>query len=103
MNADGYSIAVAQGELDADEFVVLEANGRAQLAGGEAAAAAHTLQAALELWRGAALAEFATEPWAAAAASALEEQRVTAVEQRIEAELGLGASDHVGLEPVACR
>jgi len=48
------------------------------------------LREALALWRGPALADFAYEPFAQAAASRLEESRLAAVEDRIDAELALG-------------
>jgi predicted ATPase/DNA-binding SARP family transcriptional activator len=52
--------------------------------------AAETLQEALSLWRGRALAEFEREPFARAERLRLEELRLEALEQRIEAELALG-------------
>jgi DNA-binding SARP family transcriptional activator len=51
---------------------------------------ASLLGEALRLWRGQPLAEFRDEPFAAAAARRLEELRLGALEQRIEAELELG-------------
>ena len=54
------------------------------------ASAAGSLRAALELWRGPALADFAYEPFAQAEIARLEELRLTALERRIEADLALG-------------
>ena len=48
------------------------------------------LSAALALWRGPALADFAYEPFAQRAITALEELRTQAIEDRIEADLALG-------------
>lgn len=48
------------------------------------------LSAALTLWRGPALADFTYEPFAQRAISALEELRIQAMEDRIEADLALG-------------
>lgn len=50
------------------------------------------LSAALDLWRGPALADFTYEPFAQHAISALEELRTGAIEARIEADLALGRS-----------
>jgi DNA-binding SARP family transcriptional activator len=52
--------------------------------------AADLLRQALALWRGPALAEVADEPFAHAEARRLEELRLAAVEERIDAELALG-------------
>ncbi|MBA2575261.1 MAG: AfsR/SARP family transcriptional regulator [Euzebyaceae bacterium] len=56
------------------------------------AAAAHAgaRRRGLALWRGAALGELASEPFAHLAAARLEEARLTAVEGRVEAGLALG-------------
>ena len=48
------------------------------------------LRAALALWRGSPYAEIAGEPWARAECGRLEELRLAATEDRIEAELALG-------------
>ena len=54
------------------------------------ASRAKVLERALALWRGPALLEFRNEPFARAAVRRLDELRVAAVEQRIDAELELG-------------
>ena len=56
------------------------------------AGAAARLREALALWRGPALADFAYESFASAEAGRLEELRLRALEQRIEADLALGRS-----------
>ena len=48
------------------------------------------LREALKLWRGPPLAEFAYEPFAQAAIAHLEELRLAAIEDRVEADLALG-------------
>ena len=53
-------------------------------------AAAALLRAALSLWRGEPLADFTFEPFAQSEISRLTELRLTALEDRIEAELALG-------------
>jgi DNA-binding SARP family transcriptional activator len=60
-----------------------------ELDAGDAAAAAELLREALALWRGPALAVI-SEPFAPVEAARLEELRVAALEDRIEADLGLG-------------
>jgi DNA-binding SARP family transcriptional activator len=86
----GYSLRVDEGELDLDRFERLVGEGRERLGAGDAEAAADRLEQALGLWRGPAFAEFGSEPFAREAAARLEEARLAAVEQRIEADLALG-------------
>src|SRR5438552_90027 len=57
---------------------------------GAATAAAETLRSALALWRGPALADLAWEPFAQGEIVRLEELRVAALEDRIDADLALG-------------
>ena len=93
--APGYELRVADGELDLDRFDALVRTGREQLAAGDAAAAASTLRDALALWRGPALQEFRSEPFAGGAAARLEELRLGALEDRLQAELDAGAAADV--------
>ena len=95
--APGYSLRVEDGELDLDRFERLAREGREQLAAGDAAAAAAVLTEALALWRGPAFAEFAAEPFARDAGPRLDDARLAALEDRIDAELALGRDD--GLVP----
>src|SRR5215203_2514446 len=85
----GYLLEVAPEAVDLLRFERLRKEGREALAGGDAVTAAERLTAACALWRGPALAEF-SEPFAAAAAAYLDELRLVAVEDRVEAELALG-------------
>ncbi len=87
----GYRLAVAPEQVDAVRFEALGAEGRRALAGGDAARAKQRLCSALGLWRGEPLAEFAYEPFAQAAIARLQEARLAALEDRIEADLALGA------------
>jgi len=82
----GYLLRVGPGELDLERFTLLleEADGA------EPAAAAEKLREALALWRGPALADFAYEPFAQAASGRMDELRLAALEQRVEADLILG-------------
>jgi DNA-binding SARP family transcriptional activator/ABC-type branched-subunit amino acid transport system substrate-binding protein len=86
----GYALEVQPGELDREEFERLLAEGRAALRDGNQERAAATLRQALGLWRGPALADFAYESFAQNEIARLEELRLGALEERIEADLRLG-------------
>jgi len=86
-----YRLAVAPEQVDAVRFEALRAEGRRALASGDAARAKERLCSALGLWRGEPLAEFAYEPFAQAAIARLQDARLAALEDRIEADLALGA------------
>ena len=81
--------AIEPGTLDLDRFAALREAGRAALASGATPTAAEQLREALQLWRGAALAEF-SEPFARVEASRLEELQLACLEDRIEADIALG-------------
>ena len=85
----GYQLELEPAQVDAGRFEALLRRGRDALAGGDPRAAAAALAEALGLWRGPALAEF-SEPFAAAEAPRLEELRLAAWEERIDADLALG-------------
>ncbi len=72
----GYALRVDADELDVERFERLLSSGRPA--------------DALALWRGAALADLAYEPFAEAEAARLEERRLAAVEARIDADLDRG-------------
>jgi DNA-binding SARP family transcriptional activator/streptogramin lyase len=80
----GYRLRIDAGRIDARRFerLVAEARGRDD--------AADRLRRALALWRGPALAEVADEPFAHTEARRLEESRLAALEERIDADLVLG-------------
>ena len=86
----GYRLRVDPGELDLERFEHLVEEGRRELAVGRAASAAEVVREALSLWRGAPLAELSNEPFAAVEIARLEEQRIAALELRIEAGLAAG-------------
>lgn len=90
--APGYMVAVEEGELDLHRFERGVAKARAALEAGQARQAADGFRGALSLWRGPALAEFGSEPFAQVEAARLEDLRIYAVEGRLEAELAFG--DH---------
>ena len=91
----GYVLRVEQDQVDTGRFETLVAEGRVALREGEPDAAAERLGEALALWRGPALAEFADEPFAQAEAARLDELRLSALEDRIEAELAQGRHGEV--------
>ena len=91
----GYELRVDEEELDVARFESLAAAAREQLSTGNARAAAAGLREALELWRGPALREFRAEPFAELAAARLEDQRLAAVEDRLQAELDTGEAARV--------
>src|SRR5918992_875433 len=91
----GYELRLDPGRLDAHRFERLVAEGRSDLAGGQAGRAVSTLERALSLWRGAPLAELAYEPFAHREIARLDDLRVAALEQLIEAKLALGAHAEV--------
>ena len=84
--APGYVLYVDPGELDLTRFEQLVADAR----GAPPASAAGKLSEALALWRGAPLADLAYEQFAQAEIARLEEMHLTALEQRLDADLALG-------------
>jgi DNA-binding SARP family transcriptional activator len=72
----GYALRVRPDEFDLTQF--------------EQAVAARRYAEALDLWRGPALADLLFEPSAQHEAERLEERRLHALEERLEAELGAG-------------
>lgn len=86
----GYRLVIEPDELDASRFERLAAEGRAALAEGHPEVASARLGQALALWRGPALAEFAEEAFASGEAARLEQLRLSALEDRILADLDLG-------------
>jgi predicted ATPase len=85
-----YRLVAEPDAVDLFQFVRLSEEGRMALAAGDATGAADTLRAALELWRGPPLADLAWEPFALAEIARLDELRLAALEDRIDADLALG-------------
>ncbi|MGH3031492.1 MAG: BTAD domain-containing putative transcriptional regulator [Gaiellaceae bacterium] len=88
--APGYALELQPEELDLRCFERLSSEGASALAGGNAERAAGLLHEALSLWRGPPLADLAYEAFVQTEALRLEELRLAALEQRIEADLALG-------------
>jgi DNA-binding SARP family transcriptional activator len=87
----GYVLTVEAQSFDLRRFEERAAAGRELLAHGDAAGARRALAEALTLWRGAPLPELASDPFARPDIARLEELRLAATEDRIEADLALGA------------
>jgi len=87
----GYLLQVDPLALDAARFEALVQQGRELARGGGHAQAAATLRAALSLWRGPALVDVLDAPGFQAEATRLEEARLTALEERVDADLACGA------------
>ena len=82
----GYRIRVRPGELDRDRFRTLVDSAR----GADASQRAEKLRHALALWRGPPLADFTFESFAQPHIAQLEELRLVALEERVQADLELG-------------
>ena len=86
----GYSLQVAQDDLDLTRFEALHRAGKGAYERGDFATASSLLHEGLSLWSGVALSGIPHGYTLSAAAVRLEEQRMTALEQRITADLRLG-------------
>jgi DNA-binding SARP family transcriptional activator len=88
--AGGYRLRVAPGERDIDWFDELVTTARGAVVATDYAAAMQALTEALGLWRGPAWADQLDHPAVRADAERLEEQRLGALESRLETELAIG-------------
>jgi len=86
----GYVLAADAVDLDLRRFEQLVADARAALGADRPEAASRTAAAALGLWRGPPLSEFAYQSFAQAPIARLEELRLAALEVKLEAELARG-------------
>jgi DNA-binding SARP family transcriptional activator len=93
--APGYALAIDPDQLDAVRFEALLASGRAELVDGHPQAAAELIEQALALWRGPVLADLADEPFVRIEDARLEELRLSAREELIEAKLATGRHTEV--------
>lgn len=82
----GYLLAVEPDAVDANRFKRLVDQARAEPAEARSA----LLADALALWRGPPLADFTYQPFAQRAITALEEARLIAIEERVDADLAIG-------------
>ena len=93
----GYRLAVPAEAVDAVRFEALAQAGRERL-GSDPGQARALLGEALELWRGPALADATTAAFAGPAVARLEDLRLRALEDRVEADLAAGAGDRLVAE-----
>jgi DNA-binding SARP family transcriptional activator len=96
--SNGYVLQLGANQVDIRRFErMLDEGGRA-LDAGEPVRAAERLAEALAMWRGPPLSDFTYESFAQREIARLEELRLVAVEQRIEADLALGRHSRVVAE-----
>jgi DNA-binding SARP family transcriptional activator len=98
----GYRLEIDPDQLDAHRFRSLVAKGRAELGAGRPEPAMAALEAALRLWHGAPLADLTYEAFAQPEIARLDDLRIAALEQLMEAKLALGRHAEVveQLEPL---
>ena len=91
----GYVLQVEPGRVDHRRFEQLVEEGRRALERGDAEVAARLLESALEQWRGRPLADVDVGSGAAGDVARLDELRLTALMERIDADLALGRSSQL--------
>ncbi|MBV9334470.1 MAG: AAA family ATPase, partial [Solirubrobacterales bacterium] len=91
----GYLLQTEHADVDVDRFELLLTLGRQARRQGDAPGAHEALREALGLWRGAPYADFAYEAFAQREIARLDEARLNALEERIDAQLELG--DHAAV------
>jgi len=91
----GYVLDVEADEVDSCRFAVLTGQARAT---DDPRSRVTLLTDALALWRGPALADVSDQPFARATVARLEDERLVAVEELVEARLALGEHDAVAAE-----
>lgn len=94
----GYRLALDGYGLDAARFERLSAAAGESRRAGRLDDAEQAIGAALSLWRGAALVDFAYEPWAQPEIIRLEERRLACVEERFDLELAFGRHSEIAAE-----
>jgi predicted ATPase/DNA-binding SARP family transcriptional activator len=92
----GYVLQVDSEEIDSTRFQRLLDEGIRLIGEGDPESAAAALNNALSLWRGPPLADFMYEPFAQDEIRRLEELRLAAIENKIDAEMRLGRVGVVG-------
>jgi predicted ATPase/DNA-binding SARP family transcriptional activator len=95
---NGYMLRVGPGELDLERFETLAEQGRRALAADDPKRAAGLLREALELWRGPPLADLRFEAFAQPEIHRLEELRLAALEDRLDADLESGRHAELAAE-----
>jgi peptide/nickel transport system substrate-binding protein len=91
----GYVLRLEPGELDLDRFQAVVEAGRQALSQGDPVRASQSFRAGLALWRGPPLADFTYEAFAQAPIARLDELRLGAIEDCVDADLALGRHDQL--------
>ncbi|WP_155980762.1 BTAD domain-containing putative transcriptional regulator [Nocardia sp. CNY236] len=91
----GYRLRLSPASVDVTHFEQLRQEGQRRLRAGEPRHASRALREALALWRGEPLADVQDLPFAVQEINRLTELRLTALEDRIAADLECGAADLV--------
>lgn len=86
----GYQLTVEPGDIDLLEFRRLTREGRAAIAEGDQHKGADLLRTGLELWRGHAFADLVENGMRWPEIAAVEDERLSALEDRLDAELACG-------------
>lgn len=94
----GYSLQIEPTQIDARRFELLLQEGHALIAAGALSRGAEKLREALGLWRGPPLADLAGQQFVGAEVAPLEELRLSAIEERIDAQLASGSHAEVVAE-----
>jgi predicted ATPase/DNA-binding SARP family transcriptional activator len=94
-HGSGYALEIQDGVLDAARFERLLQEGREAAQSGNPALTAAIIGRALALWRGEAYGELADEEFVRAGAQRLQELRLVALEERLDAEIALGRHGEV--------
>jgi SARP family transcriptional regulator, regulator of embCAB operon len=94
----GYVLLAEPWQVDAEVFEQLVRQGTALLEKGRAQRASEMLTRALDMWTGPALADVPRGKYLEAHAVHLEERRMTALQQRIQADMSLGKSQELVAE-----
>lgn len=89
-HSPGYQLRVSQDDVDVYQFRELVHRGRDAATSGAPARGAHLLREALRLWRGRALADLVEAGTVWSELSAVEDERLTALEDCFDAELRCG-------------
>jgi DNA-binding SARP family transcriptional activator/class 3 adenylate cyclase len=97
-HSTGYKLIVGPEELDLLVFDRLVEEGRLAASSGENEQAAERFREALSLWRGRPFEDVAYESFAQIEIDRLEERRLAAIEERIDAELALGKHSQLASE-----
>ncbi len=96
--APGYRLAIADEDVDEHRFYKLVERARSHAAAGDPTRASATLRDALGLWRGPPLADVQTCVSLEAEAARLDDERLDAIEDRIDADLACGRHQAVACE-----